>query len=104
MGAQSLADGWLAPGQRRHGESAMSSIRNHRATGLPHLSADDIAEVRLRRYCGEPLKSIERAMGRPVRYYAYGGKTRAERIAADPTYLGRHQVSKRASGRRCYNR
>lgn len=81
----------------------MSNVPNHRATGLPQLGGELIAEVRLRRFCGEPLKSIERAMGRPVRYYAYGGKTRAERIAADPTYLTRHHASKRASRKRRYD-
>ena len=78
----------------------MSGMRNHKATGLPQLGADLIAEVRLRRYCGEPLKSIERAMGRPVRYYAYGGKTRAELIAADPTYYERHKAARNRSFRR----
>ncbi len=76
------------------------NVRNHKATGLPRLGADLIAEVRLRRLCGEPLKSIERAMGRPVRYYAYGGKTRTERIAADPTYYERNKVARSQSFKR----
>ena len=68
-----------------------------RVDGCRNMTPNDIAEIRLRRYCGEPLKSIERAMGRPCRYYAYGGKTRAERIAADPGYLARHHASQRTS-------
>ena len=71
-----------------------------RIAGLRNFTEDEIAEIRLRKFCGEPLVSIERTMGRCCAYYARGGKTRAERIAADPTYLARHKASKQRSYRR----
>lgn len=71
-----------------------------RLVGSVNLTKEQVAEIRLRKYCGESNASINRVMGRNCSYYLRGGKTYAERIAADPSYRERHRVSRHASQRR----